>query len=88
MMADMELLLTQLHNMIGSKVSFHGTTYSVIEVIDDIPAIIIQTGTPASSIQADVHGRARKHSREVVTLMVLNDDKTDFNTDFTELNIL
>ena len=87
-MEDLNLLLTRLHNMIGARATFHNNTYTIVEIIDDIPAIIMRTDKPGSSIQADVHGRARKHAKDVITVSVLNSDKTDLHKDFLDISIL
>lgn len=87
-MEELSSLLSRLRGMIGTRVTFHNRTYTVVEIIDDIPAIIMQTDKPNSSIQADVHGRARKHTKEVITVSVLNSDKTGLHKDFLEISIL
>jgi len=87
-MEDLDLLLARLHSMVGARVSFRNSIYTVMEVIDDIPAIIILNDHPASTIQADVHGRARKHTKEVITISVLNSDRTALHHDFLCITLL
>lgn len=87
-MEELNILLTRLHGMVGTRISFRNRTYTVVEIIDDIPAMIIQTDRPETTIQADVHGRARKHAKEVVTVSVLNTDKTGLHKDFLSITAL
>lgn len=87
-MEEIGPLLIQLHKMIGAKVFFRNATHTVVEIVDDIPAIIMQRDNPASTIQADVHGRARKHTNEVIMIHVLNTDRTNLHEDFLDISTI
>ena len=87
-MSEIFLSLAQLRGMIGLRLVYRNKVYTVIEVLDDIPAIVIQADDPESSIQPDAYGYARKQVNEPLTLAVLSPDKTELNSDFLEIDLL
>lgn len=87
-MEELTLLLARLHSQIGAQATYRNSVYNILEIIDDIPAIIIQKDSPSSSIQSDMYGRARKHTKDVVTISILNSDKTDIGSEFHNLRFI
>ena len=87
-MVELTILLARLHSQIGAQATYRNSLYNILEIIDDIPAIIIQKDMPPSSIQGDMYGRARKHTKDVVTIHILNSDKSDIGSEFQNLRFI
>ena len=87
-MTEIILSLAQLRGMIGLRLIFRDNVFTVIEVLEDIPAIVMQGDNPGITIQADAHGYAHKQVKEIITLHVLSADKTQLHPDFLEIDLL
>jgi GAF domain-containing protein len=82
------LSLAQLRGMIGLRLSLRGDYYTVIEVIEDIPAIVVQADDATATIQADAHGYAHRQVRATLTIPVLSADKTEIHAEFLAIDLL
>ncbi|TCV79127.1 hypothetical protein [Sulfurirhabdus autotrophica] len=87
-MDEITLSFIQLRGLIGQRLAYHGTTYTIIEVIEDTPSIIMQADSASSAIQSDAYGFARKPSKATVTIPILSQDKTHLHIDFLDLDLL
>lgn len=86
-METLPITLTQLRGMIGLTFRWHGGCYVVIEMLEDGPSLVAQSVTPTSSIQGDVHGRARREVRDVLVIPVLAADKSLLHPDFLDIDL-
>jgi hypothetical protein len=80
--------INQIRVMIGLRVSHRGRIYTVIEVIADSPAIILEPDQPSTSIQVDLRGIARRQTRQPLTILVLNHEHTERATEFLAISLL
>ena len=87
-MQELYLSLNQLRGMIGLRILYSGTTYTVIEVLEDNPCIVVQADQPDSHIQADAYGNARRQVRDTLTIPVFSNDKTELHVNFLRIDLL
>jgi len=87
-MEEINLSFNQLRGLIGEKLAYKGAFYTVIEVIEDTPSIIMQADAPSFSIQSDAYGFARKPSKMTITIPILSLDRTHLHVDFLELDLV
>lgn len=87
-MESLPISLAQLQHMIGMRLRWRGVDFAVVEVLEDGPALVAQSMAPDSTIQSDVHGRARREISEVKVIPVLNHDKTLLHPEFLEIELL
>ncbi len=87
-METLPISLAQLQGMIGMHLRWRAVDYAVVEVLEDGPALVVQSLTPGTAIQGDVHGRARREVQQVVVIPVLNLDKTLLHPEFLEIELL
>ena len=83
-----ELDWNALHRLISKRVRYQGKAYAVIELIEDIPAIVLQEDNPQTAIQADTHGFARRRVSQTLSISILNSDHTELSQEFLQLQIL
>jgi hypothetical protein len=74
--------------MLGLRVRYRGAVYSVLEVIEDGPAIVIEPEIAVSSIQTDAYGNARRHTRSLLTIPVLSADRREIHPEFLAIDLL
>lgn len=86
-MQNPPLKVANLHNLIGHEVRYQGRTCRIIEVIEDIPALILQQQQPNASIQPDQHGEARRKVPDTITLPVIDRESGALHPAFSDLNI-
>ena len=87
-MDEINLSFRQLRGLIGQRLAYQGIAYTIIEVIEDTPSIIMQADSASLSIQSDAYGFARKPSKLTVTIPILTPDKTHLHIDFLDLDLL
>lgn len=80
--------LAQLQGMIDLHLRWRDMDYAVVEVLEDGPSLVVQSLAPGTTIQADVHGRARREVQRMVVIPVLNLDKTLLHPEFLEIELL
>ena len=59
--------------MIGARIIYNGQACTVIEVLEDKLALIIEADHPSKSIQSDAYGNARREMRALYSLPLLNE---------------
>jgi len=77
-------MYSQLHNLIGQKITHDNKLCMLIEIIDDGPFLVFQCPTE-KQIQHDQHGNARRRSLPTFTIHCLNEFKTDLHPVLKEL---
>lgn len=76
-----------LRNLIGLEVHYEGRPCKIIEILEDIPALILQHHDLQTTIQADQHGEAHRKVPRTITLPVIDGDSGGFHPAFSDLNI-
>lgn len=74
--------------MLGTRLQYRGTPYTVIEIIDTPTALILEADVPSSKIQTDVNGNARREMRELVTVPIFTADSEKLHSEFLQINLL
>lgn len=82
------LTLPHLRALIGLRVRYAHREWIVIEVVDRPLSLVLQADTPASIIQADMHGRPREYAVETRMLPVLAPDQTGPSDELLALEIV
>ncbi len=76
-----------LRTLIGLEVHYEGRRCKIIEILEDIPAVILQHHEQQTTIQADQHGEAHRKVPRTITLPVIDKDSGEFHPAFSDLNI-
>jgi len=80
--------LPHLRALIGLKVHYQGRIWSVIEVVDSPPSLVLEADTGASVIQTDMHGRPWEYAMETRMIPVLTDDGSGLSEELLALDIV
>jgi hypothetical protein len=65
-MTDIDL--SQLRALIGREVEFRGCSCTVIEVLEDGPALVLRANGGTAVIQSNLHGEPRRRVPETHTV--------------------
>ncbi|ALP53398.1 hypothetical protein Tel_09675 [Candidatus Tenderia electrophaga] len=76
-----------LRNLIGQEVDYDGRRCKIIEILEDIPALILQHHDPSTTIQADQHGEAHRKVPGTITLPVVDRESGGLHPAFSDLNV-
>lgn len=66
--------LTMLRRLIGRRVRYQNTAYTVLEILDDGPALVLEPIAHHSSIQTDNLGYPRREMPATITVSVAGED--------------
>lgn len=83
--ASTPLFLPRLRALIGLKVRFEGRRWTVVEVVDSPPSLVLELDAPASVIQTDMHGRPWEFTAETRMIPALTPDLTDLSAELLDL---
>jgi len=88
LMAD-EIILTieQLRSLIGLRMHHQGELCQVIEVLENGPAIVLQSLGPRPGIQPNQHGDPTRLAPITYTIPVLNHDRSELHPDYLALDL-
>ena len=78
-------IINTLRQHIGCYVRHQDTVYEVIEVLEDVPALVLQDCEQHTTIQADQHGEAHRRVPQVRTITIPVDE--DGQYDITDVGI-
>lgn len=84
-MANKADIITTLRQHIGRYVRHQGAVYEVIEVLEDVPALVLQDCEQHTTIQADQHGEAHRRVPQTRTISIPVDENGHY--DITEVGI-
>ena len=76
-----------LRNLIGHEVHYEGRRCRIIEILEDIPAVILQQHELHTTIQPDQHGEAHRKVPSTITLPVIDCESGDIPPAFSSLNL-
>jgi len=86
-MSEIRITLQQLRGMIGLHVVHNGIPCQIIEVLDDGPAIVLQSHNPDKPVQSNQHGEGNRRVHETFTVPVLTRDKREFHPQYLALEL-
>ncbi len=87
MSEKLPISVNELRSMIGLRVSYQGSTCSIIEVLEDGPSLVLQETGTAASIQSNLHGQPTRRSPQTLTVRVLSENGTALHREFLELDL-
>ena len=70
-MQTVDISLTQLRNLIGARTRCEDADCVVIEVLEDVPALVLENCACATVIQPDQQGSAKRRVPQRFTVPVL-----------------
>ncbi len=82
------ITLPYLRALIGLKVRYLDRAWTVIEVVENPPSLVLEAIGPASVIQADLHGRPWEYAPQTRMIPVLTQDCCGLSDAFLALEIL
>jgi hypothetical protein len=82
------LTIQEIRSYIGKRVRYYGHTYIVLEVLEDIPALVIQPTQTDSTIQQDAYGNPRKYSQGTKLIAIFAEDGKTPHSDLAFLEFL
>jgi hypothetical protein len=80
--------LAELRALIGSRLSLRGEIFTVVEILDHPLAIVAQADDLDSTIQADLHGHARRRTKDTMLIPVIGGDGHALHDEFLEMRRL
>lgn len=78
-------IIDKLRQYLGRNVSYQGTIYEVMEILEETPALVLQDCEQHTTIQADQHGEAHRRVPKTRTIMIPVDE--DGHYDIAEVGI-
>ena len=78
-------IIDKLRQYLGCNISYQGTVYEVMEILEETPALVLQDCEHHTTIQADQHGEAHRRVPQIRTITIPVDD--DGHYDITEVGI-
>lgn len=79
--------IEQLRGLIGRSVEYYGTRCTIIEVIEDDPALVLEACHKHMTIQPDQHGEAHRRVPTTITVPVLNKARNEYSAGFLDLDL-
>lgn len=86
-MQSQPINVNNLRNLIGQEVRYEGQRCKIIEILEDIPAVILQHHDPHTTIQPDQHGEAHRKVPDTITLPVIDREGGGLHAAFSDLNL-
>lgn len=86
-MGEIIITLEQLRNMIGLYMLYQGMRCQVIEVLEDGPALVLQSSEESPGIQPNQYGEATRRAPVTYTIPVLNEEHTELHPEFLALDL-
>jgi len=77
----------KLRILIGREVDFEGQRCQIIEILEDDPALVLQSMDYGVTIQADQHGEAHRKVPPTITVSILNQDGEGLNPAFSAMRL-
>jgi hypothetical protein len=87
-MTIIEITLTQLRGMIGTRVVHQGEACEVVEVLEDGPSLVLLPQHRQSTIQPNQYGEATRRARPSYTVPVLGPQRDALSAEFLALELL
>jgi hypothetical protein len=74
--------------MIGLRVRYRADVWTVIEVLESAPTLILERSGAAHARQRDVYGRPFEYAHETLEVQVLSPDGTRLSDDILALDLI
>jgi len=87
-MIDKINVIQTLRQHIGRNVRHKNIIYEVIEVLEDVPALVLQDCEHHTKIQADQHGEAHRRVPETKTIIIPVDNDGRYDITAVGLELL
>jgi hypothetical protein len=78
-------IIDALRHYLGRNVTYQGSIYEIIEVLDEPPTLILQDSEEHTTIQADQHGEAHRRVPQTRTVPIPIDESGHY--DISEVGI-
>ena len=75
-----------LRAWLGREITWRGQRYRVVEILDDGPALVLESASSAHHIQPDAHGRPHREARDTLLIPVWDAETQKRHADFIELD--
>ena len=62
--------IAQMRTFIGRRARYQGRLYEIIEVLEDVPSLVLRECGTHTTIQADQHGEAHRRVPPTLTLPI------------------
>ena len=82
----MQVDINKIRGLIGRRVVSNGVECTIIEVLDDLPALVLQASDTV--IQPDQHGEAHRRVPTTFTVPVLNASGNEYSPAYLNLHFL
>lgn len=87
-MSHLDFSLAQLRGLIGQRVMHRGIACSVIEVLEDGPALVLRDLEGNTAIQDNQYGDPRRRVGRTYTVPVLDEAGSALHAEFLQLELL
>jgi hypothetical protein len=87
-MSQLVITVEQLRGMIGLEVRYRGLSFTVIEVLEDGPSLVLLDRAAGLDIQPSLLGVANRRVAQAETVPVLSDDRTELHAEFLAIELL
>ncbi len=87
-MNEIDISLAQLRGMIGLSVRHQGGLYRVIEVLEDGPSLVLQSGQRDTTLQSNQYGDPHRWVPATETVPVLTPERDALHPTFLELDLV
>jgi hypothetical protein len=84
-MDNNDKIIDALRHYLGRSVTYQGSVYEIIEVLDEPLALVLQDAEQHTTIQADQHGEAHRRVPQTRTVPIPIDEKDHY--DLSEVGI-
>ena len=84
---SIQIDIEQLRSLIGRSVDYYGIRCTIIEVIEDDLALVLEACHKYTTIQPDQHGEAHRRVPTTITVPVLNEHRNEYTSGFLDLNL-
>ena len=74
-----------LRAWLGREVNWRGQRYRVVELLEDGPALVLESAGATHHIQPDAHGRPRREARDTLAIPAWDAVRQEPHADFLEL---
>lgn len=77
--------IEDLRPLIGQRIRGGKCVYTIVEVLDEGPSVILESESRFKIIQENQHGIPSRRSRHTITMPVLSPDGRDWNPALKDL---
>lgn len=82
-------LKLQLHNLIGRTVTHRGASCTVVEVLENEPALVLEVRDSRGSLQDNQYGNPGRRVPEIITIPLFDkEERSKFHPELLQLGLL